>query len=126
MIVIRALIGWLEGGERPGVEAIEYLERGVKSIPRHPDADELAQRNVYLAGIAELGGDEAAASRLWWDSQRDPEEDRCLLDFQGRTIRAHMGARGLTIGEVAERSQIDTVTPVSLLFGLEESSSRRR
>jgi hypothetical protein len=37
MLVIRALVDWLEGGEPPGAEAIGYLERSVAAVPRNPD-----------------------------------------------------------------------------------------
>lgn len=120
MLVIRALIGWLEGGEQPGSEAIRYLESAVRAIPRNPREDELAQRNSYLAAIGDLGGDEEAASRLWRQPSGDPEQMRMLLDFQGRRIRGLMEERGLSVGELAQRTGIDTVSLVSILFGLEE------
>jgi hypothetical protein len=120
MLVVRALIGWLEGGDRPGAGAIEYLEREVGTVPRNPSDGELAQREILLAAIAELGGDEEAASRRWREPSVDPDEVRRLLDLQGRRIRAISEERGLTIGELAERSGIDTVTLVSILYGLEE------
>ena len=119
MPVARALIAWLAGGEPPGAEAIEYLERAVRSIPRRAEEDELARRDAYLAAIAELGGDAEAASRLWWEPPTDGQY-RALLDFQGRRVRALAEERGLTIGALARRSGIDTVTLVALAFGLEE------
>lgn len=120
MLVIRALIGWLEGGEQPGSEAIRYLESAVSAIPRNPREDELAQRNSYLAAIGDLGGDEEAASRLWRQPSGDPEQIRMLLDFQGRRLRQLIEERGLSVGELAQRTGIDTVSLVSILFGLEE------
>ena len=80
MLVIRALVGWLEGGEPPGCDAIRYLESAVRAIPRDPREDELAQRNSYLAAIGDLGGEEEAASRLWRQPYGDPERIRMLLD----------------------------------------------
>jgi hypothetical protein len=120
MLVIRALTGWLEGGEPPGSDAIRYLESAVRAIRRNPREDELAQRNSYLAAIGDLGGDEEAASRLWREPSGGPEEVRRLLDFQGRKIRELMEERGLSVGELAGRTGIDTVSLVSILFGLEE------
>jgi len=118
MIVIRALVGWLRGGEPPGAEAIGYLERAVGSVPRDPHPDERARRDVYLAAIAELGGDAEAASRLWRD---DPDERaRALLSFQGRKLRGRMEELGMSIGELGGRSRIDTVSLVAILFGVEE------
>jgi hypothetical protein len=118
MLVIRALVGWLEGGEPPGAEAIGYLERAVKAIPRNPDEDELAQRTTYLAAIGDLGGDEESASGLWRDGL--DERTRVLLDFQGRKLRGRMKELGLTIGELAEKSDIDSLRLVAILFGQEE------
>lgn len=120
MLVIRALAGWLEGGPPPGPDSIEYLEGAIRSIPRNPGEDELAQRNVYLAAIGDLGGDEEAASRVWRQPSGDPERFRMLLDFQGRRIRELMEERGVKVGKLAGQTGIDTVTLVSILFGLEE------
>ena len=118
MLVIRALVCWLEGGEPPGADAIGYLERAVKAIPRDPDEDELGQRTTYLAAIGELGGDEEAAARLRRDAV--DERTRVLLDFQGRKLRGRMEELGLTIGDLAEKSDIDTVRLVAVLSGQEE------
>jgi hypothetical protein len=121
MLVIRSLVLWLEGdGAPPEGEAIGYLERAVAAIPRNPGKDELAFRKTYLAAIGELGRDEEAASRMWREPSGDPEEARRLLDLQGWRIRGLMEERGLTVGELAGRTGIDTVTLVSILFGLEE------
>lgn len=121
MLVIRLLVSWLEGdGALPGAEAIEYLERSVRVIPRNPGKDELAFRKIYLAAIGALGGDEQAASRLWREPSGSPEQIRRLLDFQGRRMRELMEERGLSVGELAGQTGIDTVTLVSILFGLEE------
>jgi hypothetical protein len=118
MLVIRALVGWLEGGAPPGAEAIGYLERAVKAIPRDPDEDELALRTTYLGAIGELGGDEESAAGLW----REPydERTRLLLDFQGRKLRGRMEELGLTIAELAGKSEIDPVRLVAVLSGQEE------
>jgi hypothetical protein len=118
ILVIRALVGWLEGGDPPGADAIGYLERAVKTIPRDPDEDELAQRTTYLAAIGDLGGDEESAS----GPRRDgiDERTRVLLDFQGRKLRGRMEERGLTIGELVEKSDIDSLRLVAILFGQEE------
>jgi hypothetical protein len=110
MLAIRALVGWLDGGPMPESDAVEYLERAIRAIHRNPGEDELAQRNVYLAAIGDLGGDEEAASRLWRRPPDDPEQFRMLLDFQGRRIRELMEERGLGVGELAQRTRIDTVT----------------
>jgi hypothetical protein len=120
MLVIRGLVRWLEGGTAPGSEAIGYLERSVATIPRNPDDAELSYRTTYLAAIGELGGDEEAASRLWREPSGDPEQVRRLLDLQGRRIRGLMEERELSVGELARESRIDTVTLVSILYGLEE------
>jgi hypothetical protein len=118
MLVIRALVCWLEGGEPPGAEAIGYLERAVKAIPHNPDEDELAQRTTYLAAIGDLGGGEESASGL----RRDGIDGRTrvLLDFQGRKLRGRMEELGLTIGELAEKSEIDSLRLAAILFGQEE------
>jgi hypothetical protein len=120
MLVLRELTVWLEGGAQPGSDATGYLERAVKVIPRNPHEDELARRNAYLAAIGDLGGDEGAASRLWREPSGDPGEARRLLDLQGRRIRGLMEERGFNVGGLASRTGIDTVTLVSILFGLEE------
>jgi hypothetical protein len=118
MLVVRALVDWLEGGEPPGVEAIGYLERTVKAIGQDPGEEELGLRDAYLAAIGDLGGDEEAARKL---RQEDVDErTRPLLDFQGRKLRGRMKELGLTIGELAEKSDIDTVRLVGLLSGQEE------
>jgi hypothetical protein len=118
MLVIRALVDWLEGGDPPGAEAIGYLERSVNAIPRDPDEDELARRTTYLAAIGDLGGDEESASGLRRDGI--DERTRVLLDFQGRKLRGRMEELGLTTGELARRSGIDAVTLVAILSGQEE------
>lgn len=121
MVVVRSLIVWLEGDGAPREgEAIDYLERALKSIPRNPGEDELAFRKTYLAAVGELGGDEGAASRLWRAPPGGPGEGRGLLDLQGRRVRELMEQRGLTVGGLTRRSGIDTVTLVSIVFGLEE------
>jgi hypothetical protein len=43
-----------------------------------------------------------------------------LLDFQGRKLRGRVEELGLTIGDLAERTGIDTVRLVAVLFGQEE------
>lgn len=121
MVVVRSLIVWLEGDGAPHEdEAIDYLERALKAVPRNPGEDELAFRKTYLAAIGELGGDEGAAARLRREPPGGPEEGRGPLDLQGRRVRELMERRGLTVGGLARRSGIDTVTLVSILFGLEE------
>jgi hypothetical protein len=118
MLVIRAFVAWLEGGDPPGVSAVGYLERAVRAIPRNPDEGELAARNTYLAAIGVLGGDEVAAARLRPDGF--DERTRVLLEFQGGKLRGRMEELGLTIGELAEKSDIDAVRLVAILFGQEE------
>jgi hypothetical protein len=121
MVVARSLVVWLQGdGPPPEADAIDYLERALKAVPRNPGEDELAFRKTYLAAIAELGGDEGVASRLWREPPGGPGEGRGLLDLQGRRVGELMEQRGLTVGGLARRSGIDTVTLVSILFGLEE------
>jgi hypothetical protein len=118
MLVIRALVDWLEGGEPPGADAIGYLQRAVNAIPRDPDEGEVARRTTYLTAIGDLGGDEESASDLRQDGI--DERTRVLLDFQGRKLRGRMRVLGLTIGEVAEKSEIDKVRLVGILCGQEE------
>ncbi len=118
MLVVRALVGWLEGGEPPPAGAIGYLERSVAVVPRNPDEDELFRRTTYLAAIGDLGGDEEEAGEL---RQEEVEErTRPLLDLQGRKLRGRMKQLGLTIGELAEKSDIDAARLVGLLSGQEE------
>jgi Helix-turn-helix len=118
MLVIRALVYWLEGGDQPDADAIGYLERSVKAIPGNPDWDELARRTTYLAAIDDLGGDEVSASGLWRDGV--DERTRPLLDLQGRRLRGRMMELGLTIGELAEKSDIDAVRLAGIISGQEE------
>jgi transcriptional regulator with XRE-family HTH domain len=118
MLVIRALVHWLEGGDPPGAEAIGYLERSVEVVPRDPGEGELARRDAYLAAIGDLGGYEEAPGEL---GREDVEErTRPLHDFQGRKLRGRMKELGLTTGELARRSGIDAVTLVAILSGQEE------
>jgi hypothetical protein len=121
MLVVRALVGWLEGGEQPGAEAIGYLQRAVKAILRNPDEDELARRTSYLAAIGDLGGNEESASGLWRDGV--DERTRPLLDLQGRKLRGRMKELGLTTGELTRRSRIDAVMLVAILSGQEEMTA---
>lgn len=119
MLAARSLVGWLEGDDaRPGAEAIRYLKRTAGLVAPEPGEDELAVRRTYLAAIDELVGHEAS-SRAGIESSGAIDEDRVLPDLQGRLIRGLMEERGLTVGGLARRSGIDTVTLVSLLFGLE-------
>jgi hypothetical protein len=118
MLVVRALVDWLEGGDPPEADAIGYLERSVEVVPRDPREGELARRDAYLAAIGDLGGDEEAAVELGLEDV--DERTRPLLDFQGRRLRGRMEELGLTTGELARRSGIDAVTLVALLSGQEE------
>jgi hypothetical protein len=81
MLVIRALVGWIEGGDPPPADAIGYLERVVGAIPRDPGRGELVRRNTYLTAIGELGGSKGCASGVWADG--DDERARPLRDFKG-------------------------------------------
>ncbi len=91
MVLVRSLIVWLEGDGAPqDAEAIDYLERALKAVPRNPGEDELAFRKTYLAAIGELGGDEEAAARLWREPPGAPGEGRGLLDLQGQRLRGLM------------------------------------
>ncbi len=118
MLVIRALLDWLEGGDPPGPGAIGYLERTVEAMPRDCDEEELAQRGAYLAAIGDLAGDEEVAGGL----RRDDIDERMrpLLDLQGRRLRGRMEELGLSTGELARGSGIDAVTLVAILSGQEE------
>jgi hypothetical protein len=118
LVSTRAIVEWLEVGDFPPPAGIELLEKAVATIPRQPSDRERWQRDAYLAAIGELGGDEEAAAKLWRDGV--DERMRVLLDFQGRKLRGRMEKLGLTIGDLAERSGIDTVPLVAVLFGLEE------
>lgn len=123
MLVVRALVDWLEGGDPPGAEAIGYLERQVEAIGRDPDDEELVRRDAYLAAIGDLGGDEEVAGELRGEDTDD--QMRPLLDLQGRRLRGRMEELGLTTGELARRSGIDAVTLVALLSGQEEMRARQ-
>jgi hypothetical protein len=46
MLVIRALVGWLDGGPMPESDAVEYLERAIRAIPRNPGEDELGLAQI--------------------------------------------------------------------------------
>lgn len=52
--------------------------------------------------------------------RQDGAQTRVLLDFQGRKLRGRMKELGLTIGDLAERTGIDRVRLVAVLFGQEE------
>jgi hypothetical protein len=121
LVATRALVEWLELGDFPPAAGIELLEKGVAQTPRHPSRKDRWRRDVYLAAIGELGGDEEAAAKLWRDGV--DEQTRELLDFQGRKLRGRMEELGLTIGDLAERTGIDTVRLVAVLFGQEEMGS---
>lgn len=103
------------GGGHATPAAIELLEKVVATTARRSGEEERRRREAYLAAIGELGGDEEAASRL----RRDDPDERTheLLDFQGRKLRGRMEELGLSIGE---KSRIDTVELVAILFGVEE------
>lgn len=118
LVATRAMVQWLEVGDFPPAEAIGLLEKAVARIPRLPSRKERWRREAYLAAVGELGGDAEAAAKLWPDGV--DERARVLLDFQGRKLRGRMEELGLTIGELAEGSGIDTVTLVAILFGQEE------
>jgi hypothetical protein len=84
---------------------------------------ELFRRGACLAAIGELGGDVEAASRIWRPSTDpgDPAGRGKALARQGRKLRSLMWERGMSIGELADRSGIDDlVLLISFLFGLEE------
>ena len=55
MVLLRALIAWLKGGEPPGAEAIGRLERALRTVPRDPSDDERAQRDVTWPPSASWG-----------------------------------------------------------------------
>ncbi|HEY2479469.1 MAG TPA: helix-turn-helix transcriptional regulator, partial [Solirubrobacterales bacterium] len=118
LIATGAIVEWLEAGDPPPVEAVELLEKAVAKIPPRPSDGERWRRDAYLAAIAELGGAEEAPAKLWRGG--GDERTRVLLDFQGRKVRGRMEKVGLTIGELAERSGIDTLRLVAILFGKEE------
>jgi len=124
MATIRATMLWLSGrGASPGAPAVEYLEQSLRSIDRRPTERELFQRNLYLAAIGELGGDVRSASQIWREpfDLGDPAGHGKVLAFQGRKLRSLMQERGMSIGELADRSEIDDIPLlVSLIFGLEE------
>ncbi|MBS1888806.1 MAG: hypothetical protein JSU06_16605 [Actinobacteria bacterium] len=124
MATIRATILWLEGrGASPGPTAVEHFERGLGTIHRRPNALEASRRSAYLAAIGGLGGDAEAASRIRRRSPGldDPAGYGKVLAFQGRRLRGLLRERGMSIGELAERSEIDDVVLlISFLLGLEE------
>jgi hypothetical protein len=97
---------------------------GFPGRPRLPDRgrrgarDHRGRRDAYLAAIGELGCDEEAAAKLWRDGVDG--RTRALLDFQGRKPRGRIEELGLTIGDLAERTVIDTARLVAVLFGQEE------
>jgi hypothetical protein len=127
MLAARVLIDWLEGGAPPDADAIELLERGLKRFPRRPSEDEVAQRDALLTAISDIRDEGVAASRPRQDPKEgwgDPRRYRRVIGFQGRRIRGLIEGRGLTLGEVSWRSGIDTVTLVSIVFGLEEMRFR--
>jgi hypothetical protein len=121
LVSTRAIVEWLEVGDFPPAVGIELLEKAVARMPRHPSRQERWRRDTYLAAIGELGGDEEAAAKLWRDGV--DERTRVLLDFQGRKLRGRMEELGFTIGDLAERTGIDTVRLVAVLFGQEEMGS---
>jgi hypothetical protein len=118
LVSTRAIVEWLEVGDFPPPAGVELLEKAVARTPRRPSRQERWRRDAYLTAIGELGGDEEAAAKLWRDGV--DERTRVLLDFQGRKLRGRMEELGLTIGDLAERTGIDTVRLVAVLFGQEE------
>ncbi len=121
LVSTRAIVEWLDVGDFPPPAGIELLEKAVARTPRRPSRQDRWRRDAYLAAIGELGGDEEAATRLWRDGV--DEQTRELPDFQGRKLRGRMEELGLTIGDLAERTGIDTVRLVAVLFGQEEMGS---
>jgi hypothetical protein len=121
LVSTHAIVEWLDVGDFPPPAGIELLEEAVARTPRRPGRQERWRRDAYLAAIGELGGDEEAAAKLWRDGVDEPT--RVLLDFQGRKLRGRMEELGLTIGDLAERTGIDTVRLVAVLFGQQEMGS---
>jgi transcriptional regulator with XRE-family HTH domain len=120
---VGATVAWLEGrGAPPGRPGIEYMGKNLASIYPRPSEHELFQRGVYLAAISDLGGDATAAAAIWREpgGLGDPDEWAKLLAFQGRKLRSLVRERGMTIRQLADRSEIDEVVLISLLFGTEE------
>jgi hypothetical protein len=86
--------------------------------PRRPSRQERWRRDAYLAAIVYPAAGSHAAAKLRRDGVDEPT--RVLPDFQGRKLRGRMEELGLTIGDLAERTGIDTVRLVAVLFGQEE------
>ncbi len=114
----RAMIRWLGRGELPGPDAVPLLERMLASISRNTDERELAEREALVAAIHDLGGDDRAAAGIW----REPaEEDPEALAAYGRALHKLMLTAGLTVAELADRTDLEPSTVVAYLCGTEEA-----
>jgi len=112
--MIRSLIRWLERGELPGPEAIPCLEAQLASIGRDADEHEIKERAALVAAIYELGGNGRIAAGIW--REPDPDVSRVF----GRTLHRLMRQAGLTVFDLAGRSDLERSAVVAYLYGTEQ------
>ncbi|MBS1881478.1 MAG: helix-turn-helix transcriptional regulator [Actinobacteria bacterium] len=123
LLVTAAILGWLrDGGELPGEGAIECLEihAAIFVDARHEEERELQRAFGDVLGAFAQAQAQAIAAGRWRGRRVDVEaaEERTLRGF-GANLDDLRGSRGLSIGELAERSGLDVVTVVGLIKGAE-------
>ncbi|HEX4304807.1 MAG TPA: helix-turn-helix domain-containing protein [Solirubrobacterales bacterium] len=124
MLRNRDVLVWLRGGPLPDEGAVELLETNLAVFFRAPATDEEANAAALRAALDELRRAQAvarAAGDFW--SDRDAEasgftqRERSRLGDRLDDLRK---AKGMTVGNLAERSGVDVVTIVATIYGADE------
>ena len=123
LLLTVAILGWLRGGELPGRGAVDFMERHVAALNGARHDEEIELRDALRAVLEELAGAQwrAMAAGRWSERDLDAEtaQERRLRRF-GRNLDGLRRSSGLTIGELAERAEMDVVNVVAYIAGAEE------
>jgi transcriptional regulator with XRE-family HTH domain len=123
LLLTVAVLDWLRGGNLPGKGALDFMEEHVAVMNSARHDDEVELRDALRAVLEELSGAqrEAIAAGRWSERELNAETalGRRLRRF-GRNLDGLRRSRGLTIGELADRADMDVVNVVAFIVGAEE------
>jgi transcriptional regulator with XRE-family HTH domain len=123
LLLTVAVLDWLRGGPVPGRGAIDFVEDRVALMNGAVHQGEQELKDAFRATLEELVRlqREAIAAGRWADREinREASLGHRLRRF-GRKVDSTRRLRGLTIGELADRADMDVINVVAYILGAEE------
>jgi transcriptional regulator with XRE-family HTH domain len=123
LLLTVAVLDWLRGGAPPGRGAVDFVEDHVALMNGavRPDEEDLQRAFRRTLEVLVQSEAESIASARWSgrDLNQEAAAGRRLRRF-GRKVDSTRRLRGLTIGDLADRADLDVLRVVAFILGSDE------